>query len=44
MRLALCHLIWNFDLSLVEGQPEPEYCHITISAGKLLVRVQKREV
>lgn len=42
MRLSLARLIWHFDFVLKEGQQEPEYDHITIAAGKLLVCVKRR--
>lgn len=42
MKCTLARLIWHFDIALKEGQEEPAYDHITISAGKLQVRVKPR--
>jgi hypothetical protein len=42
MRVTLTRLIWNFDLALKDGQ-EPAYHHKSLSAGQLLLKVQRRE-
>jgi len=42
MRISLARLIWHFDITLKDGQTEPAYDHITISAGKLAVRITPR--
>jgi hypothetical protein len=42
MRCTLARLIWYYDIALMEGQEEPAYDHITISAGKLYVTLRPR--
>ena len=39
MRMSLARLIWQFDMELAEGQDEPLYDHISISATKLVVKI-----
>ena len=42
MRLVITRLIWEFDLKLKDiGQEQPAYDHKSLSAGKLMVRVEK---
>lgn len=41
MRVTLCRLIWEFDISLKEGQTVPEYDHKRLSAGHLEVYLKK---
>jgi len=39
MRMSLARLIWQFDMELAEGQEEPLYDHISISATNLVVKI-----
>ena len=43
MRVTLTRLMWNFDLALKDGQEEPVYDHKSLSAGQLLLNVQRRK-
>jgi hypothetical protein len=44
MRVTLSKLIWHYDFTLKDvGQEVPAYNHLTISAGRLELRVKRVE-
>jgi len=43
LRIALAKLVWTYDFELKEGQGAPSYCHRSLSAGSLELKVKKVE-